>query len=463
MPTEARIAALAAGLGATAAGACCLGRCLVNMTGAETTTTTIARTLPAPLSDFLLEPGLRYLNTGTLGPMPRSVIAAVSDELEYLAANPLNNYFGGGEQDAGTKRMDDVRLQLAAFMGCQVDELCLMPSTTVSFNTVADGLVDSGYLRPEHTVLQTDQEHPGGEACWRHLAGLGKLEAFHHLKVPAVPSSEDEIVALFAAAIRPSTRVICVSHVLTTSGTVLPLQRLAVLAHENDALLMVDGAQALGSLAVTLSETGVDIYTVSAHKWMLAPPGSGALYIRSAAQDLVKAAFFDADSPPVAGEVYGGDASRYMSYTHSSGTTPMHTVAGLGAAVSYIESCGGKDAVQAHNISLRDEIWRGLEALSVDPALLAAGIRLLSPPPGSELCSSIVTFSIAEGNMSAGELSDQLKSGYSIIVKTKPHHSPEFPDGNCDWINSVRLSMHVFNTSADVQTILGALRSILSQ
>ena len=65
--------------------------------------------------------------------------------------------------------------------------------------------------------------------------------------------------------------------------------------------------------------------------------------------------------------------------------------------------------------------------------------------------------------MSAGELSDQLKSGYSIIVKTKPHHSPEFPDGNFDWINSVRLSLHVFNTSADVQTMLEALRTILSQ
>lgn len=333
----------------------------------------------------------------------------------------------------------------------------------VSFNTVADGLIDSGYLQPEHTVLQTDQEHPGGEACWRHLSGLGKLEAFHHLKLPAVPSSADEIVALFAAAVRTSTRVICVSHVLTTSGSVLPLQRLAALAHENDALLMVDGAQAPGSLAVTLRETGADIYTVSAHKWMLAPPGSGALYIRRQAQDHVKAAFFDADSPPVVGEAYGGDASRYMSYTHSSGTTPMHTVAGLGAAVAYLESYGGKHAVQAHNISLRDQMWLGLQALSTDAALAGAGIRLLSPPPGSDLCSSIVTFSLAEDSMSAGDLSDQLKSGYGIVVKTKPHHSPEFPDGNADWINSVRLSLHVFNTSEDVETLLGGLRSILSQ
>ena len=53
--------------------------------------------------------------------------------------------------------------------------------------------------------------------------------------------------------------------------------------------------------------------------------------------------------------------------------------------------------------------------------------------------------------MSAGELADTLKRSHGIVVKTKPHHSPEFPDGNADWVNSIRLSMHVFNTAADVQ------------
>ena len=78
----------------------------------------------------------------------------------------------------------------------------------------------------------------------------------------------------------------------------MPIQRLAALAHQSGALLLVDGAQAPGSLAVTLHDTDCDIYTVSAHKWMLAPPGSGVLYINSAAQDLVRASFLDADTPP---------------------------------------------------------------------------------------------------------------------------------------------------------------------
>jgi selenocysteine lyase/cysteine desulfurase len=416
MPTEARLAALAAGLGSAAAGAC-LGRCLAaspaaaaaaaaadaDADAADASVASESNAL-APLSDFLLEPGLCYLNTGTLGPLPRCVVSAVSAELEWLAANPLNNYFGGGDDVPATERMDAVRGKVADFLGCDVAELCLVPSTTVALNTVASGLVDSDYLRANHSVLQTDQEHPGGEACWRHLEALGQLAAIDRLELPPVPASADEIVALFAAAMRPTTRVICISHVLTTSGTVLPLQRLAELAHANDALLLVDGAQAPGSLAVTLDDTGADVYTVSAHKWMLAPPGSGLVYIRRAAQEHVQAAFFDADTPPpVDAPAYGGDPSRYLSYTHSSGTTPTHTIAGLGAAVGYLDSLGGKAAVQANNIALRDRVYTGLAELSRGEGGGGGGLllRLLSPPPGSDLCSSIVSFSIPTELMSA--------------------------------------------------------------
>jgi len=148
--------------------------------------------------------------------------------------------------------------------------------------------------------------------------------------------------------------------------------------------------------------------------------------------------------------------------THSSGTTPMHTVAGLGQAVSYLDSLGGADAVQRHNLSLRNAMWQELKGLAAEPELAAAGLRLLSPPPGSELASSIVSFSVARDFMDAAELAAKLKQDHAIIVKTKPHHNPEFPDGDANWINSMRLSWHVFNSQADVRTMATALRAIIS-
>eukprot|EP01047_Picozoa_sp_COSAG01_P034244 COSAG01_NODE_2564_length_7448_cov_10.275238_3_plen_248_part_00 len=188
------------------------------------------RSLPAPLSDYLLEEGLCYLNTATLGPLPSMVVRAVTAELGRLSANPLANYFGGGDEEPATARMDTVRRQCADYMDCAGEELALVPSTTVALNIVAGGLVDSGFLNERHRVLQTDQEHPGGEACWRHYVGVGALGGIDRVEITPSPESSDEVVAAFAAAFERAPegtyRVLSVSHVLTTSGVVrLPLCR----------------------------------------------------------------------------------------------------------------------------------------------------------------------------------------------------------------------------------------------
>jgi selenocysteine lyase/cysteine desulfurase len=175
--------------------------------------------------------------------------------------------------------MDSVRSQAAKFLGCELGELGLVPSTTMALNIVASGLVDSGFLADGHRILTSDQEHPGGEACWRHYEGLGLLGGIDRVVVSPSPSSAAEIVDAFAAAMTAQTRAICVSHVLTTSGVVMPLRELGALAHAHGALLIVDGAQAAGSIEVELEQLGADVYTVSAHKWMLAPPGSALLYL----------------------------------------------------------------------------------------------------------------------------------------------------------------------------------------
>ena len=80
------------------------------------------------------------------------------------------------------------------------------------------------------------------------------------------PRSVDEIVAAFTDAWTPAVRVVAVSHVLTTTGLVMPIAELAALAHAKGAILLVDGAQAAGGMRVDVSALGCDAYTVSAHK-----------------------------------------------------------------------------------------------------------------------------------------------------------------------------------------------------
>jgi selenocysteine lyase/cysteine desulfurase len=211
----------------------------------------------------------------------------------------------------------------------------------------------------------------------------------------------------------------------------MPLRELGALAHAHGALLIVDGAQAAGSIEVELEQLGADVYTVSAHKWMLAPPGSALLYLCAQAQELVRAVHFDADTPPNprSSESYANPQERLASYTHSTGTLPAHTVAGLGQAISYLNRFG-MDTIAHHNLALRTRAWTGLSRWKDTEKL-----ELLSPPPGSPFASSLLSFSLPEP-AAAAELAAALHSQYSIIVKTTPHHSVENPAGNAVWRNS---------------------------
>lgn len=255
---------------------------------------------PAPSSQFFMADNMTYLNVGSLGPSPRATVECAVAQWQWLEANKVSRYpWSGGVPEA-------VRKMAAEALGKNIslDELAHVPSTTVALNAVANGLVSSGFFDAANwsdgkppRVLTTDQEHAGGVAAWKHYVSAGVLSGLDTVAIGAPPASIDAVVhgfaKAFAAAPSQTYAVLCVSHVLTTTGLTLPLPRLAELAHEHGALLIVDGAQAPGNIEVRLDETGADAYTVSAHKWLLAPTGSGLLYVRRAARPYVQPTYLD--------------------------------------------------------------------------------------------------------------------------------------------------------------------------
>ena len=97
-------------------------------------------------------------------------------------------------------------------------------------------------------------------------------------------------LAAFDAAITPDTRLVSISHVLWTTGAVMPVARIAALAHARGALVVVDGAQAVGAIPVRFEDLGADLYAIPAQKWLLGPEGMGALVVDPArSRDLVPA------------------------------------------------------------------------------------------------------------------------------------------------------------------------------
>ncbi len=283
---------------------------------------------------FLLDEDLAYLNNGSLGPCPRYVVDKTVRAWYALERNPAELGYGSLLNEA-----DQTREKVAKFVGCSTEEIALTRNTTEGMNAIAQGLD----LHEGQRILTTDHEHPGGSVCWEYYRERRGIH-IDQVKLPVPPASADDIVWLFEEKLTPETRVVSVSHVTFSTGLRLPIRRLADLAETAGALLVVDGAQAPGWLRVSLDELGCAAYVTSAHKWLLAPKGSGVLYIRASVRDQIDPLLLQ----------HGNRV-----YTASTGTRNLSGIIGLGAAVDFLSKIG-KRQIERRALALRDMLCEGL-------------------------------------------------------------------------------------------------------
>jgi selenocysteine lyase/cysteine desulfurase len=213
------------------------------------------------------------LNCGSMGCTPLPVLRATIDHLLGAEAfrEPAYPWFGYEEN----ARLRELRDALAAFLHCKRDELALVRNATEGNNVVCNGLD----FQPGDRALLTDQEHPGGRCCWEQKAARFGIH-LDYVTLPKPPASAEEIVQRFEQALKPRTRILVFSHITTVTGLVLPAKELCRLARERGLLSHIDGAHAIGQIPLDLHDLGCDFYVTSPHKWLLAPKGTGTLYVR---------------------------------------------------------------------------------------------------------------------------------------------------------------------------------------
>lgn len=210
-----------------------------------------------------------YFNAGTNGPLARVVHEAIVRK----ADQELNQgrIIPGVYQDHAVQA-DRVRGLLARLLGGGPDEYALTQSTNDGLNIALNGLDwDQG-----DEVITTSLEHP---FLYMPLALLSHRYGVR-TRIAEIGDGHGDIAAKIAELISPNTRVIALSHVLWSSGVVVDLKPISALARQNDLLLIVDGAQSVGHVAVNIPDTGADAYTVSGQKWLGGPEGTGAVFIR---------------------------------------------------------------------------------------------------------------------------------------------------------------------------------------
>ena len=202
-----------------------------------------------------------YLNTGTLGPLSRPTLAAMEERLRF---DQEHGRGGHAWFETVLDMRGRVRDQLAALVGTSSAQLALTSSTTDSCNIVLSGLD----LGPDDEVVTTDSEHPG-LLLPLHVSGARVRVA----EVAARPTAD--ALSVILSCITPRTRLLALSHILWTTGQLLPVHELK---RQSGLSVLVDGAQSVGAIPVEVGE--LDYYTVSCQKWLCGPESLGALYVR---------------------------------------------------------------------------------------------------------------------------------------------------------------------------------------
>jgi isopenicillin-N epimerase len=364
-----------------------------------------------------------YFNTGTLGSTPTAVLRCVAEDLMSVEVELARfDYQGGPIPIAGYQPEDAARAKLAALLGCGPDELALTQNATMGASAVAAGLD----LSPGDEILITDREHPGGRSGWLARAARDGLVV---TEVPVDPATDTaaDILGRFEAAMGPRVRVVAVPHVTSAHGLVMPARELCALAGARGIFSALDGAQAPGQLPVDLRDLGCDAYYSSPHKWLLAPPGAGFLYLRPEAQGRIRTT--------LAGGQWDNlerGALRFQLY----GTRNRSLVAGLEATLDF---WGGlpRTAVFDRNQAMADQLRAGLAALP-------GALLLSSAEPG--LAGPMVQWGLT--GRTNREVMEALWERGRLRVRAVGK------DG-------VRQCCHLYNSPAEIEATLAIARELL--
>ena len=364
-----------------------------------------------------LDPGLAYLNTGSLGPTPPLVLERVLDAWRTIERNPVVSAYGAGAAGA---MANEARERAARLIGADPDQLLVTTGATAGMNAIAGSV----RLARGEAVLTTDQEHHGGTAGWEYRKRRDGVR-IDRIAVPPGEADADAILARIEAAIRPETRVISVSHVLYTTGFRMPVAAISALARARGLLCVVDGAQAVGAIAVDVRAIGCHAYAASGHKWLMGPKGTGLLHVSADAAGRIE---------PMQWEL----GRQYVA--ESAGVGPIALAAGLVAAIEAIEAVGIAE-VERRVLALRDHFQRGLAALP--------GVTMASPPPGP-LASGLVSIVLPDA-LEARPLLIRMRERAGVVARAIPR----------EWFNGLRFSTHIFNTENEIARALAALRAEL--
>lgn len=365
-----------------------------------------------------------YLNTGTSGPLPRTVAETMAQALVDQASHPR---IGRAYSELVRSTKQAGREAIATMLGCRPDEIALTHNTTEGLNFITLGV---NWVHGDEAVT-TNVEHPGALLpLWIVKDRYGvTVKTADLLSCPSDPV--DAVTRLFT----PRTKLVSLSHVSFSTGELLPIKEIAAAARERGVLVLVDGAQSFGAMPIDVQALGVDFYSVPGQKWLCGPEGTGALYSSQASVSQIRTTF--ASYGTVDGyNDYGGMLVKEDGRRFEQGTMHLPDLVGQAAAARWLLEEVGED--WAHQRIRRLASLARQRLGSLDGVDVVTGERHVG----------LVTFRVgkADPERVVADL-----AGRGILVRSirRPH--------------ALRMSLGFYNTETEVEEVTGSLAEVLAE
>lgn len=369
---------------------------------------------------------LAYLDNAATTQKPEEVIEAVEN---FYRKNNSNVGRGLYELAAdATQAYENSRKKIAEFIGAEKDEVIFVRNTTEVENLIAESLDFEG------DIVLSQMAHHSEQLPWRRKADDDdkKIEYLE---------TEDGKISVESARekISEDTGLVAISHISNVFGAENPVEEISRIAHENDALVVLDAAQSAPHMPLDVEELGADFLAFSGHK-MLGPTGIGVLYGR-------KEILEDMDPYQVGGGMINKVEKNSVKYGNvpekfEAGTPNVAGAVGLAAAVEYLEEIG-MEKIHEHDKELCRKMIDGLEKIE--------GIKVISPRD-----ANLVSFTSEYAH--PHDVAEVL-SRHGVATRAG-HHCAQPQMQELGLTGTTRASSYIYNTEEDVEKFLNAVEKV---
>jgi isopenicillin-N epimerase len=370
--------------------------------------------------DWLIDPGIAYLNHGGYGALPRPVADAAARWRGEVEANPT---------DLLARRwcglVDDVRAQVATFLRGSADDLVFVANATTGTATAVASLE----LAPGDEIVTTDHRYPAvREQVTAQEARHGVSVSTVH--VPLDVETADDVVSRVMAAVTPRTRLVVVDQIASATGFSFPVTELVAAAHAVAVPVLVDAAHAPGQLDIHLADIGADFWVGNLHKWVCSPRACAVMHVAPRWQSAVR--------PLVASWSYSEAFRRAFDWPGTLDPVPLLTIPD---ALRFWESLGWDDVRRSQRKLVTDGAHHVADSIGTTVPIadeFTAAMRLISLPMSLDVEKS-------------AQLTAELTVEHGVTAYVTGHAGSSY----------VRVCGQLYNRESDYERLADALQITL--